>query len=157
VVITPITTPGISRHDLQLQPTAEGDHVVIATVVADKTNTPWPFSTAVVSQTLKWSPNAPGATRGYYGSVVWAPKRNRIAFGFRPEGLPREAEIHVVDPDGHDMRHLIISSDISSHGLNWSPDETKLLYTKWVGGMDDWFALPTLIEPTNSLSGKFTT
>lgn len=140
-VITPVSTPNLLRYDRQTGPTAvQCCQTVERTVIADKIIKPTPIPTKV-----RWSLDAPGATEGFYKAAAWAPKSNRIAFVFSPDGVIWDGTgIYTVELDGQNMRQAIISPDIESLGLNWSPDELKLLYTKRAAGGDYWICIANL-------------
>jgi TolB protein len=67
------------------------------------------------------------------GAPAWAPDGARIAFTIWDGD---DAEIHVVDADGTDLRRLT-RNEVDDNGPVWSPTGARIAFTRLTGGSND--------------------
>lgn len=70
----------------------------------------------------------------------WSPDGKRIAFASwrtEAEGEERAAHLYVMNADGTGQRRLVAESTGTSGGLAWSPDGSRILFTRQVGERAD--------------------
>jgi dipeptidyl aminopeptidase/acylaminoacyl peptidase len=92
---------------------------------------------------------------------VWSPNGDKLAVGRTPfysdgdevyyEDPP---DIYTMNPDGTGLTNLTNTPDEYEQGADWSPDGSKLLFTRPVRGVPDVFSMPASGGPATDLTNS---